>query len=282
MADPLDAYKTLQVDPEADPEVIQAAYRRLARKYHPDVVAGPEAAVKMVAINRAWALLEDPDSRAAYDRERADRAAREKRRTTGRAVGRPDEAEATRSVHPQAGAAPRRSAPRDAEPPLPGEGVSRDWSSGRSTVGAFTTRRRCARGRVSVRPGRRPATPPARSSTSGDMPAGRSEKSDGATSNTSSGSTECRSADRTATRSTRSCAVPGAVTRRLQIQLRGEACSGAAEASTSSAGMRRRTTRSAVAPWANSVKSTTPNTRTGVPSIMPDCPATESGVSVQG
>ena len=136
MPEPLDAYKTLQVDPEADPEVIQAAYRRLARKYHPDVVAGPEAAAKMVAINRAWALLEDPDSRAAYDRERADRAAREKRRTTGRAVGRPDDAEATRSGQPPAGAAPRRPTPRDAEPPLPGEAVSRDWSSGRSTVGS--------------------------------------------------------------------------------------------------------------------------------------------------
>lgn len=136
MAEPLDAYKTLQVDPEADPEVIQAAYRRLARKYHPDVVTGPGAAAKMVAINRAWALLEDPDSRAAYDRERADRAAREKRRTTGQAVGRPDDAEGARSGQPPAGAAPRRSTPRDAEPPLPGEGVSRDWSSGRSTVGS--------------------------------------------------------------------------------------------------------------------------------------------------
>ncbi len=136
MADPLDPYKTLQVDPEADPEVIQAAYRRLARKYHPDVVPGPEAAAKMVAINRAWALLEDPESRAAYDRERADRTAREKRRTTGRAVGRPDDAEDARPERSGTGTAGRRSAPRDAEPPLPGEGVSRDWSSGRSTVGS--------------------------------------------------------------------------------------------------------------------------------------------------
>ncbi len=73
-----DHYKTLQVDPEADPEVIQAAYRRLARKYHPDVMSGPEAAERMIAINRAWEQLGDPARRAAYDAERLrarDRAA---------------------------------------------------------------------------------------------------------------------------------------------------------------------------------------------------------------
>ena len=44
MTDPLsDPYKTLQVDPEAEDEVIAAAYRRLARKYHPDANAGPDA-----------------------------------------------------------------------------------------------------------------------------------------------------------------------------------------------------------------------------------------------
>ena len=39
-----DPYKALQVDPEAEDEVIVAAYRRLARKYHPDTATGPEAA----------------------------------------------------------------------------------------------------------------------------------------------------------------------------------------------------------------------------------------------
>jgi curved DNA-binding protein CbpA len=131
--DPLDPYKTLQVDPEADPEVIQAAYRRLARKYHPDVMPGPEAARRMVAINRAWALLEDPEARAAYDLERA-RAARERRRTSGRAVGRPEETEET-PTGPPGGAAPRRSPPRDAEVPRAGD-TSRDRTPGRSTVGS--------------------------------------------------------------------------------------------------------------------------------------------------
>ncbi|MDQ2965012.1 MAG: DnaJ domain-containing protein, partial [Chloroflexota bacterium] len=105
----LDPYKTLQVDPEADPEVIQAAYRRLARKYHPDVMPGPDAAAKMVAINSAWSVLENPESRAAHDRERAARAVREtreRRRTTGRAVGRPDDGQGA----PEGRDAPRRSA----------------------------------------------------------------------------------------------------------------------------------------------------------------------------
>ena len=48
----MDPYKVLQVDSEAEDEVIQAAYRRLAQKYHPDV-AGPAGAERMSAINTA-------------------------------------------------------------------------------------------------------------------------------------------------------------------------------------------------------------------------------------
>ena len=68
-----DPYKVLQVDREADPEVIQAAYRRLAQKYLPDVAGDPgspeavEAARKMVALNAAWEVLGDPARRAAFD-----------------------------------------------------------------------------------------------------------------------------------------------------------------------------------------------------------------------
>ena len=135
MPDPLDPYKTLQVDPEADPEVIQAAYRRLARKYHPDVMPGPEAAKRMVAINRAWALLEDPDARAAYDRERADSARRERRGTAGQTAGRPDDTEESPAGQSAGGAAPRRSPPRHEEVPRAGD-TSRDRTSGRSTIGS--------------------------------------------------------------------------------------------------------------------------------------------------
>ncbi len=70
MADPFDAYQVLQVDSDAEQEVIRAAYRRLARKYHPDLAAGPEAGSRMAAINTAWALVGTPSARAAYDRAR--------------------------------------------------------------------------------------------------------------------------------------------------------------------------------------------------------------------
>ena len=70
MAERPDHYKILQVDPEADPEVIQAAYRRLAQKYHPDLTSDAEAAARMTSINAAWETLRDPLRRAGYDRER--------------------------------------------------------------------------------------------------------------------------------------------------------------------------------------------------------------------
>ena len=65
----LDHYRTLQVDPAADVEVIQAAYRVLARRYHPDAHAGDDAVMKR--INAAWEVLGDKDRRAAYDKTRA-------------------------------------------------------------------------------------------------------------------------------------------------------------------------------------------------------------------
>jgi hypothetical protein len=65
-----DPYRTLQVDPSADLETIQAAYRKLARANHPDLNARPEAAVRMRAINAAYAVLSDPARRAAYDARR--------------------------------------------------------------------------------------------------------------------------------------------------------------------------------------------------------------------
>ncbi|MFW0859515.1 MAG: DnaJ domain-containing protein [Dehalococcoidia bacterium] len=63
-----DYYATLQVHPEADREVVVAAYRRLAAKYHPDVSTSPDAAEKMKQLNEAYEVLSDPARRAAYDR----------------------------------------------------------------------------------------------------------------------------------------------------------------------------------------------------------------------
>ena len=63
-----DLYRVLQVDPSAEPDVIEAAYRRLALRYHPDRNADdPRAAEQMKRINEAYRILGRPDQRAAYD-----------------------------------------------------------------------------------------------------------------------------------------------------------------------------------------------------------------------
>jgi hypothetical protein len=65
-----DPYRTLQVAPSANLETIKAAYRRLARLYHPDLNPRPEAAERMRSINAAYRLLSDSQQRAAYDAQR--------------------------------------------------------------------------------------------------------------------------------------------------------------------------------------------------------------------
>lgn len=109
-----DPYKTLQVDPEAEDEVIAAAYRRLARKYHPDTAAdaraSADASARMAALNAAWEMIGDPDRRAAFDRRRVVRAALSRR-------------------------ASEEGPARDSAPPAR-DVVSRDWTTGRSTSGS--------------------------------------------------------------------------------------------------------------------------------------------------
>jgi len=66
-----DHYRVLQVDPEAEPEIITAAYRVLARRLHPDRdVTGVEE-YRMSELNRAYAVLRNPAKRQQYDAERA-------------------------------------------------------------------------------------------------------------------------------------------------------------------------------------------------------------------
>jgi hypothetical protein len=64
-----DPYATLQVSPAADADIIEAAYRVLARRYHPDLNRSADATERMAQINAAWDVLRDPERRAAYDRE---------------------------------------------------------------------------------------------------------------------------------------------------------------------------------------------------------------------
>lgn len=124
MTSQLDPYKTLQVDPEAEDEVIAAAYRRLARKYHPDVAEGPDARTRMSAINAAWKLIGDRGRRAAFDHQRALERALDRRTAEAASAG--------NSARTTAGPAATTSRAAGTRPP---ETISRDWTSGRSAFG---------------------------------------------------------------------------------------------------------------------------------------------------
>lgn len=62
-----DYYHTLGVEQDAGADEIKKAFRRLARKYHPDVSKEENAELRMKEVNEAYAVLSDPDKRAAYD-----------------------------------------------------------------------------------------------------------------------------------------------------------------------------------------------------------------------
>ena len=68
----MDLYAELGVTPQAEPEVIRAAFRALAQRYHPDRQAGASAlwAAKMARLNQAYSVLSQPELRRAYDASR--------------------------------------------------------------------------------------------------------------------------------------------------------------------------------------------------------------------
>ena len=142
----IDPYKILQVDSEAEDEVIQAAYRRLARKYHPDLATTPDAASRMAAINAAWELIGEPAKRQAYDRKREVLKTTPTSAPSGTGRHAPSGGAAAAGRRPagaarrlrERGAAASSSAgakPSSGSAPQP-ETVSRDWTSGRSTQGS--------------------------------------------------------------------------------------------------------------------------------------------------
>ncbi|MFA6741198.1 MAG: DnaJ C-terminal domain-containing protein [Arcobacteraceae bacterium] len=60
-------YETLEINEKASPDEIKKAYRKLARKYHPDVNKDPQAEDKFKEINAAYEVLSNPEKKQQYD-----------------------------------------------------------------------------------------------------------------------------------------------------------------------------------------------------------------------
>ena len=72
MVERRDPFRILQVQPDADPDVVKAAYRVLARKLHPDagVPMNEAASTRMADLNWAWSVVRDPVQRSVWESAR--------------------------------------------------------------------------------------------------------------------------------------------------------------------------------------------------------------------
>lgn len=70
MRDEKDHYKTLHVDPEADPDVITAAFKTLSKKLHPETDFTGIQEYHLAELTRSYKILHDPAERKAYDLRR--------------------------------------------------------------------------------------------------------------------------------------------------------------------------------------------------------------------
>src|SRR6266516_5332639 len=78
-----DYYAVMGVDRKASAEEIKNAYRKLARKYHPDVSKERDAEEKFKELGEAYETLSDPEKRAAYDQLGIHRSGQELRQPPG-------------------------------------------------------------------------------------------------------------------------------------------------------------------------------------------------------
>ena len=79
-----DYYKIMGVSRDADAKEIKLAYRRLARKYHPDISKEPQAEEKFKEVGEAYEVLKDPEKRKVYDQYGRDWENRQKAQSTSR------------------------------------------------------------------------------------------------------------------------------------------------------------------------------------------------------
>jgi curved DNA-binding protein CbpA len=68
-----DPYATLGVPRDAGERQVQRAYRRLAKRHHPDLHPDAASTERMQRVNQAWEILSSPTRRASYDAESASR-----------------------------------------------------------------------------------------------------------------------------------------------------------------------------------------------------------------
>lgn len=119
-------YDSLKVAPDAPPEVVRAAYKALAQKFHPDRNADPNATSMMVLVNDAYRVLSNPELRREYDcgleLERREHRAPEERKSTA-----PRTARTTRAAAPAADPPPRAPGPEILGKTVDLEAVWKAW-----------------------------------------------------------------------------------------------------------------------------------------------------------